>query len=81
MLAQHELRETLRKLAATGIGILLVTHHLADIIPEIGRVIVLRDGCVVADGPKERVLTAALLADVFGLPVELSCRGGYYHLW
>src|SRR5260370_24138338 len=80
VLAQHELREILRKLAATGIGILLVTHHLADIIPEIGRVIILRDGRIVADGPKERVLTADMLGGVFGLPVEISERGGYYHL-
>jgi iron complex transport system ATP-binding protein len=79
--AQHELREILRKLAATGIGILLVTHHLADILPEIGRVIILRDGRIAADGPKERVLTTEMLGDVFGLPVEISQRAGYYHLW
>jgi iron complex transport system ATP-binding protein len=79
--AQHELREILRKLAATGIGILLVTHHLADILPEIGRVIVLSDGRIVADGPKERILKAETLAGVFGLPVEISQRSGYYHLW
>ena len=79
--AQHELREILRKLASTGIGILLVTHHLADIIPEIDRVILLRGGRIVADGQKQDVLTAPILSDVFGLPVELSRREGYYHLW
>src|SRR5579862_5270425 len=47
--AQHELRETVRKLARSGIGILLVTHHLSDIIPEIERVIFMREGRVVAD--------------------------------
>ena len=47
--AQHELREILRKLARAGIGIILVTHHLADIIPEIDRVILMRAGRVVAD--------------------------------
>lgn len=79
--AQHELREILRKLAITGIGILLVTHHLADIIPEIGRVILLRNGRIAADGAKEQVLTTEMLGDVFGVPVELSRRDGYYHLW
>jgi len=39
LFAQHELRELIRKLAQSGIGILLVTHHLSDIIPEIDRVI------------------------------------------
>jgi iron complex transport system ATP-binding protein len=81
VLAQHELRALLRKLARKGVGILLVTHHLADIIPEIERVIVLREGRIVADGPKPEVLTAGMLRDVFGLALELSQRDGYYHLW
>ena len=79
--AQHELREILRKLARSGIGIILVTHHLADIIPEIERVILMRAGRIVADGRKPEVLTAAALADLFGLPVDLARRDGYYHLW
>jgi iron complex transport system ATP-binding protein len=79
--AQHELREILRKLARSGIGIILVTHHLADIIPEIERVILMRAGRIVADERKTEVLTAAALADLFGLPVDLARRDGYYHLW
>ena len=81
VLSQHELREIMRKLASTGIGILLVTHHLADIIPEIERVILLRAGRVVADGPKDEVLTTEILRGVFGVPVEIARRDGYYHLW
>jgi iron complex transport system ATP-binding protein len=79
--AQHELRETMRKLARAGIGIILVTHHLADIIPEIERVILMREGRIVADGSKPDVLTAGALAGLFGLPLELTRRDGYYHLW
>jgi iron complex transport system ATP-binding protein len=79
--AQHELREIMRKLARAGIGIILVTHHLADVIPEIDRVILMREGCIVADGSKQDVLTAAALGDLFGLPVDLAQRNGYYHLW
>ncbi|HLY20377.1 MAG TPA: ATP-binding cassette domain-containing protein [Bryobacteraceae bacterium] len=78
--AQHELREIMRKLARAGIGIILVTHHLADIIPEIERVILMREGRIVADGRKLDVLTATALADLFGLPVDLSRRDGYFHL-
>jgi len=81
LFAQHELRETVRKLARSGIGILLVTHHLSDIIPEIDRVILMRDGRVEADGPKEATLTAATLKDLFRVEVELVRRDGYYHLW
>jgi iron complex transport system ATP-binding protein len=79
--AQHELRELMRKLAQAGIGIILVTHHLADIIPEIDRVILMRAGRIVMDGPKPDILTPTTLAEVFGLPVNLAQRGGYYHLW
>ena len=50
--ATRELRRTLRRLAAAGITIVLVTHHLPDIIPEIGRVVALKRGRIVADGPK-----------------------------
>src|SRR5271157_1620583 len=50
--ATRELRRTLRRLAQTGITIILVTHHLPDIIPEIGRVVALKRGRIVADGPK-----------------------------
>ena len=79
--AQNELRDILRKLARAGIGIILVTHHLADIIPEIERVILMSEGRLLADGRKEQVLTAAALSDLFGLAVELARRDGYYHLW
>jgi iron complex transport system ATP-binding protein len=81
LLAQHELRETIRRLAQSGMGIVLVTHHLSDIIPEIERVIFMREGRIVGDGPKRDMLTAESLRGLFGLDVELAQRDGYYHLW
>jgi iron complex transport system ATP-binding protein len=81
LFAQHELRETMRKLAHSGMGIVLVTHQLSDIIPEIDRVILIRKGEVLADGSKEETLTAAALRSLFGVEVELARRDGYYHLW
>jgi iron complex transport system ATP-binding protein len=81
LFAQHELRELIRKLAQSGIGILLVTHHLSDIIPEIDRVIFMREGRIAGDGPKETMLTAPNLQGLFGIEVELARRGDYYHLW
>ena len=68
-------------LARAQIGIILVTHHLADIIPEIDRVILMREGRIVADGRKPDVLSAAALSGLFGLRVDLRQRDGYYHLW
>ncbi len=80
MLAQTELRSTLRKLAQSGIGLLLITHHLPDIIPEIDRVIFMRDGRIAADGPKQDLLTPQSLESLFGCEVELAERDGYYHV-
>lgn len=79
--AQHELRQALRKLARQGTGILLVTHHLADIPPEIERVVMLSQGKIVADGPKSKLLTKARLQKLFGVPVTIVRRDGYYHVW
>lgn len=79
--AQNELRETMRKLARNGIGLLLVTHHLPDIVPEIDRVILMRDGRIFADGSKADLLTPETLGSLFGCPVRLFERDGYYHLF
>jgi iron complex transport system ATP-binding protein len=79
--AALELRTLLRKLAQSGTGILMVTHHLPDILPEIDRVILLRDGRIFADGPKQDLLTSRRLSELFGLAVELTQRDGYYHLF
>jgi iron complex transport system ATP-binding protein len=78
--AMQELRELFRRLARAGIGILLVTHHLPDIIPEIDRVILIKDGRIFRDGPKDTTLTAQTLGELFTVPVELVTRDGYYHL-
>jgi iron complex transport system ATP-binding protein len=77
----REVREQLRRLAADGVGLLLITHHLDDIIPEIDRVVLLRDGKVAFDGPKREVLTSARLSETFGIPLEVITRGGFYHAW
>jgi iron complex transport system ATP-binding protein len=78
--ATHELREILRKLTREGIGILMVTHHLPDIIPEIRRVVLMRGGRVYCDGVKEDVLRAEPLSGLFGVPVEVIERNGYFHV-
>jgi len=78
--AQTELRHTMSKLAQSGIALLLITHHLPDVVPEIERVIFMRDGRIVADGTKPELLTAEHLGSLFGRPVQVSIHDGYYHL-
>jgi iron complex transport system ATP-binding protein len=77
---QVGLRDTMRELARSGLGILLVTHHVSEIIPEIERVVLLQRGRVLADGSKEKVLTSEGLSAVLGVPVKLFRDGDYFHL-
>jgi iron complex transport system ATP-binding protein len=77
---QVGLRDTMRELAQSGLGILLVTHHVSEIIPEIERVVLLQRGRVLADGAKDKVLTSAQLSTLFGVPVKLFREESYFHL-
>lgn len=77
--AQFQLRDTMRELAQSGLAILLVTHHILEIIPEIERVILLRAGRVMADGAKDSVLTEANLQALFGVQVRLESNNGYFY--
>jgi iron complex transport system ATP-binding protein len=79
--AQQSVRHTMRELANAGTAIILVTHELADIVPEIQRVVLMSGGHVVADGPKEEILQVERLATLFGVKVEMARRDGHYHLW
>ena len=81
MAAQRELREALRRVARQGTGLLMVTHHLGDILPEIDRVIMMKDGRLFADGAKEELLTREMLSELFGVDLELTLRHGYFHSW
>ena len=62
----------MRGVAQRGTTILLVTHHVDEIIPEIERVILLQHGRVAADGPKAAVLTAEHLGRAFDAPLVVD---------
>jgi iron complex transport system ATP-binding protein len=66
-----------QKQAATSI---LVTHHIEEIVPAISHVLVLKEGSVLASGPKERVLSSEVLSEGFGHPVDVRRRGDRYEL-
>ena len=78
--AQLQLQDTLRDLARHGIAILLVTHHVSEIIPEIKRVILLQQGKILADGPTGEVLTEENLRALFAVEVRLYRQDGFFHL-
>ena len=79
--AQHDLRHLLRILAQQGTGILLITHHIADIIPEIDRILMMKSGRIHADGPKSTLLTAPNLSNLFQTEVHVTEKDGFYNAW
>ncbi|MBW4039376.1 MAG: ATP-binding cassette domain-containing protein [Acidobacteria bacterium] len=79
--AQQDLREMLRGLAQRGIAIVLITHHIADILPEITRIVMMRDGRIVSDGQKKDLLTAEKLSGLFERAITLTQRDGYWNAW
>lgn len=81
MRAAHEFRRVLQKIARSGTHIILVTHHLEDILPEIGRVILIREGRVLLDANKDTALTSANISRLFRVPVKVEKKDGLFRAW
>jgi iron complex transport system ATP-binding protein len=79
--AQHDLREMLRGLAVRGTAVVMITHHIADILPEMQRMVMMREGRIVVDGKKSELLTEARLSELFGREIAMTERGGYWNAW
>ncbi|WP_394825439.1 ABC transporter ATP-binding protein [Pendulispora albinea] len=78
MKAKFEFIALIRKLVHEQRTLVLVTHHVDEIPPEITRVVLLRKGHVVADGPKSEVVTSARLSDLFDTPLHLLEHQGFF---
>jgi len=70
--------QLMRSLIRNGKTLILVTHHLHEIPPEIGRVVLLKQGRIVADGAKHEVLTSPALSALYDVPVRLVEAEGWY---
>ena len=68
----YYVRSSMRTLAKAGKGIVLVTHYPEDIIPEIKRVVLLKNGTVFADGSKDRLLTDGVMSELFDVPLHVQ---------
>lgn len=79
--AAYHVRRALRVLAGSGRSLVLVTHHVEDIVSQIDRVVMISDGRIVADGPKSELLTSAALSELFDIPARLEKCDGEYRLW
>ena len=79
MASRRHFLETLRALAHGGTTLLLVTHHVEEILPEIVQVLLLKEGRVLRQGDKAATLTDAALGEAFGLPIRVTRHGAWYH--
>jgi iron complex transport system ATP-binding protein len=78
--ARAEFIGVMRDLARSGNTLVLVTHHVGDIIPEVDRVIMLKDGSVFEDGGKAETMTGEKLSALFGMKLMLESSGGFYSI-
>jgi iron complex transport system ATP-binding protein len=77
--ARHDFMERVRQIARGGTTIILITHHIDEIIPEIGRVILLKDGRIAASGPKNVMVTPESLSALFDARVAVEESDGYLY--
>ena len=75
--AKHQLLAILRELAGSGTTLLLATHQIEAIVPEISRAVLLSQGQVVGDGPTAELLQDGLLSSLFGTPLQVLTANGY----
>jgi len=80
LVARHAFMERVRDVARQGTTILLVTHYVEEIIPEIDRVVLLERGRIAFDGSKRDVLTGARLSRIFAGALIVHEDGGYFHV-
>lgn len=65
----YHVRATMSALAQAGKGIVLVTHYPDDIVEEIDRIVLLKDGRIYADGPRQELLDPKVLYPLFDIPL------------
>jgi iron complex transport system ATP-binding protein len=80
LVARHAFMERVRDVARQGTTILLVTHYVEEIIPEIDRVVLLERGRIAFDGSKREVLTGPRLSQIFAGPLVVHESADYFHV-
>jgi len=79
--AAWHVRQVVRELCASGRSLVLVTHHIEDVVAQIDRVVMLRDGAIVKDGAKRDLMTGEALTALFDVPMTVEERDGEYRIW
>jgi iron complex transport system ATP-binding protein len=79
LVARHDFLERVRETAQGGTTLILITHHIEEIVPEISRVVLLREGRILRQGARQDILTGASLSELFGMPVVMDEVDGYVY--
>jgi iron complex transport system ATP-binding protein len=79
LVARHDFTERVRQIAREGTTLILITHHIEEIVPEIDRVILVSEGRIAAAGSKREILTSAHLSKLFNAPIVLEEADGYWY--
>lgn len=79
VVARHSFLERVREIARSGTTLILITHHVEEVIPEIERVILIKNGRIAGSSPKREMMTSEKLGELFDGPVTLDEIDGYYY--
>jgi iron complex transport system ATP-binding protein len=79
LVARYRLGLLVNRVADAGTTLVLITHQVEEIIPAISHVMYLKRGRLVAEGPRETLLRADRLSELFDMPIALSDSGAYCH--
>lgn len=77
--AQNSFLITLRKLAK-DYSIMLITHNVEEIIPEITHVGLIYNNTIYKQGKKEDILTSKNLSEIFGIDIDLGFENNRYFI-
>lgn len=61
-------------------SLVMVTHHVEEILPSVTHCLLLKDGQVFASGAKHHILTSANLSSIYGATVKLTRQRERYAL-
>lgn len=75
--ARLAMLDRLRHVARSTRSVVIVTHDPGEILPEIGRVILLKEGRIIADGRKNKIVTPASLGKLYGMRLKLGWQDGW----
>jgi iron complex transport system ATP-binding protein len=76
--SREDLIDAMHRLAVTrtGLATITVTHHLEELSPAVGHVMLIKEGRALISGPAAEVLTGDRMTECFGRPIEVSRHQG-----